>query len=105
MNINLLRLTALAIGLSTSCATFAQRVIFVNGVKLNSIQISQLEQFACTGVPDGSYWIDMNSGAWGYAGSPVRVGYVGDACQQSQRRKSLSERGLLYSPGEILNGR
>jgi hypothetical protein len=38
-------------------------------------------------------------------------GYFGEQCNVAanaharQRRKSLSERGLLYSPGEILNGR
>ncbi len=81
---------------------FAQRSVIINGTLLNAAQIRQLEQVACAPIPDGAYWLNMQSGAWGYAGNPAVMGHVGDACQRSQRRKSLSERGLLFSPGELM---
>jgi len=78
----------------------AQRNVIVNDERLTPLEISQLETLVCTSIPDGEYWIDLHSGAWGYASSYRRVGYVGEACQ---RRKSLSERRKLYRPGEILS--
>jgi len=74
-------------------------------------QVSQLEYFACTPIPNGFYWLNLANGAWGYVGNLQVQGYFGDQCnapgngQASQRRRSLSERGMLYSPGEILSGR
>lgn len=84
------------------------RLVVVNGIRLNDLQIMQLEYFNCIGIPNGWYWLNLQNGAWGYAGNWNVQGYFGDACrlpansQAAQRRKSLSERGLLYSPGEIL---
>ncbi|MDB5928290.1 MAG: hypothetical protein JWN13_7226, partial [Betaproteobacteria bacterium] len=48
------------------------------------------------------YWLNLQTGAWGYAGHARVQGVLGDACVRQQRRKSLSERGLLYGPGELL---
>jgi hypothetical protein len=84
------------------------RLVVVNGIRLSDQQIRQLEYFNCIGIPNGWYWLNLQNGAWGYAGNWQVQGYFGDACrlpansQAAQRRKSLSERGLLYSPGEIL---
>ncbi|MEQ1528281.1 MAG: hypothetical protein ABL925_03125 [Methylococcales bacterium] len=41
----------------------------------------------------------MNTGIWGYERGWAQ-GHISDNCQS--RRPSLSERGLLYSPGELL---
>jgi len=92
--------------------SFAQsRLVFVNGIRMSNQQVRQLEYYACTHIPNGSYWLNLANGAWGYVGNFRVQGYFGDQCNASgnsqarQQRKSLSERGLLYSPGEILNGR
>jgi hypothetical protein len=101
------RLTiALLISLVTTSALAQSRVVFVNGQRMTDQQISQLEFFACTAIPDGNYWLNLNNGAWGYFGSWEVRGIFGDQCngQAQRQRKSLSERGLLYSPGEILRG-
>lgn len=84
----------------------AQRMVVVNGQRLDAAQIAQLEQRNCARVPDGRYWLDVRTGAWGYAGWPQVQGVVGAACNASRPRpRSLSERGMLYRPGEIVNGR
>ena len=100
VNSHLQKVVLMAIFLTVSHQALAQRLVIVNGERLNANEIGQLERLACTAVPDGNYWIDMNTGAWGYAGNSYLMGYVGDACQ---RHRSLSERGLLYRPGEILS--
>jgi hypothetical protein len=76
------------------------RWVIVNGERMSDSQVAYLEQRACTRIPNGQYWLDMQTGAWGYARNPNVQGYFGEACRQP--RKSLSERGLLYRPGEIL---
>ena len=83
----------------------AERFVIVNGERLNDEQIYTLEQIHCGPVPNGNYWLDLNTGLWGYAGNPMPQGYLTDNCyqqQQQQHRPGLSERGQLYSPGELL---
>ena len=83
-------------------ASAQTRFVVVNGQRLSDGQIARLEQRACTGIPNGQYWLNMQNGAWGYAGSARVQGVLGDQCTQ-QRHRSLSERRQLYRPGEILS--
>ena len=83
----------------------AERDIVVNGQRLNPAEIRYLEQWTCAPVPNGAYWLHMQSGIWGYAGNPIPQGHISDRCGAQARRPSLSERGRLYSPGEILRSR
>jgi hypothetical protein len=76
-------------------------MVIVNGERLSDIQVGALEQRACTRVPNGYYWLNFQTGAWGYAGNPRVQGVFGEFC--GQRQKSLSERRQLYRPGEILS--
>lgn len=76
------------------------RYVVVNGQRVGPAGLRQLDAASCVRVPNGRYWINMRTGVWGYEGS-LAQGRVGDNCRQS-RRKSLSERGLLYRPGELL---
>ena len=106
----LITIAAVLVGFLITTEVFAQsRVIFVNGIRMSDQQVSHLEYYACTTIPNGSYWLNLFNGAWGYFGNFKVQGYFGDQCklpgnaQANQRRKSLSERGLLYSPGEILS--
>ena len=41
-----------------------------------------LAQQACTSIPDGAYWLNVQTGAWGYVGNPRAQGSLGDKCQQ-----------------------
>jgi hypothetical protein len=96
----------LAVLLGAASAAAADRTVVVNGQLLAPEQVALLDSLACTRVPTGRYWL-LPNGAWGYEGFPVIAGFVGDQCggpvaAPGPRQKSLSERGLLYSPGELL---
>jgi len=82
---------------------FAERFVVVGGERMSPEQVAFLDAAACARIPDGRYWV-LPNGAWGYEGVPVAIGFVGEQCgaRDAPRRKSLSERGLLYSPGELL---
>ena len=95
-----------AAAFATTQACAQTRWVFVNGERLSDAEVAQLARVQCSGIPDGRYWLDPRTGAWGYAGNPVRQGWLGDGCRAAPpRRPSLSERGRLYRPGEIIDGR
>ena len=56
--------------------------------------LSVAQAMAARGLPYGYYWLQAN-GNWGFEGNSDVVGNI------YGRRPSLSERGLLYSPGEL----
>ena len=93
--------------IGTPSAQAQSRWVFVNGQRMSDAQVLQLSQLQCSFIPNGRYWVDWRSGAWGLTGHPARLGLLGEACHvdRGQRGPSLSERGLLYRPGEIINGR
>jgi hypothetical protein len=94
-------LLLLLLGLFGAAPASAQnRWVVLNGERLSDVQIAYLEQRACTRIPNGQYWLNTNTGAWGYARNPQVQGIFGEACQP---RRSLSERRKLYRPGEILS--
>ena len=99
----LLRPSTIALlGLTVAAAVAAQtRWVIVNGKRMNDAQIVELERRACAAIPDGHYWLDAQTGAWGYTGNTRIEGVLGEACVRQQRQKSLSERRPLYRPGEI----
>ncbi len=88
--------------LAMAGAAHAERWVVVNGALLSDSQIALLEAVSCGPIPDGAYWLDTGTGVWGFADDPTPQGHIKDACANAQRRPSLSERGLLYSPGELL---
>lgn len=62
--------------------TVAQsRVVIINGKLLSDANLAELSRRHCADIPDGSYWLDTRSGAWGYAGNPQVQGYLGDPCR------------------------
>ena len=75
--------TLLAVAMSVSCcAAMAQsRLVFVNGQYLSDAQVAALTRRSCAHIPDGAYWLNWQTGAWGYAGNPRVQGTVGDACR------------------------
>jgi hypothetical protein len=101
---------ALAAALASTAAFAQVRLVFVNGQRMTHKQIHLLEQFHCAQIPNGAYWLNLSTGAWGYVGNWNVQGYFGDPCSlpanagARQQRQSLSERGMLYSPNEIMHG-
>lgn len=96
---------ALVFSATQASAQAWQRSVIVNGQRMTPAQLAVLDAAQCTHIPNGRYWLNTQSGAWGYAGSPIQQGWLGDGCRSGQRHRSLSERGRLYSPHEILSGR
>ena len=79
---------------------YAERYVVVNGQRLSIPEIQYLERLHCGPVPNGRYWINLQTGMWGYAGNPRPQGHIADNCRSPQRRPSLSERGMLFSPND-----
>ena len=92
----------LTLTLAASVAVAQARWVFVNGQLMSPVQLALLDRVQCTFIPDGSYWVDLNTGAWGYAGDGAIQGYLGDLCRTANaRQRSLSERRRLFAPGEL----
>lgn len=72
-----------AVGLMTiaSTATAQTRWVIVNGARLSDAQVAQLARIQCTDIPNGAYWLNERTGAWGYAGNPQVQGHLGDLCR------------------------
>lgn len=80
---------------------YAERWIFVNDQRLSDSEIAQLEASNCTGIPHGRYLI-ANGHYRNEQWAPNVWLPLGYCCYNNCRRPSLSERGLLFSPGELL---
>jgi hypothetical protein len=78
---------------ATGSIAAAQGWYYINGAPAPP---NVAEQMAARGLPFGYYRLQPN-GNWGIQGNPDVLGNI------HGRGPSLSERGLLYSPGELLN--
>lgn len=93
-------LAALLLTMGLTGPVHAQgRWVVVNGALQSSRDLAVLDRYACRNVPNGYYWLNYNTGIWGYAGDPRPVGHISAACGSASGsgRPSLSERGMLYS--------
>ena len=95
-------LVGIFLTLSSTGIIYGERRVVVNGVRLNNAQIQILDQWNCGPIPNGEYWLNLNTGIWGYAGDPRPMGHISDNCYTQEDRPSLSERGLLFSPRDWL---
>ena len=75
----------LALALLAADAAAQTRNVWVNGQRMSDAQVQALSKRACTHIPDGSYWLNTETGAWGYWGNPQVQGTFGDACGQQAR--------------------
>ena len=79
----------------------AERYVVVNGKRLTQAEISTHERKHCGAIANGRYRYDRRSGRWAYAGETRWRGHITDNCRTPGRRPSLSERGMLFAPGEL----
>ncbi len=92
----------LLVGLLIGSAN-AERYVVVNGQRMTINQILYLEKIHCGPIPNGHYWLNTNTGIWGFAGDPRPRGRITDNCYyRNERRPSLSERGMLFSTRDWL---
>ena len=71
-----------AFALLAADAAAQTRNVWVNGQRMTDAQVRTLAQRACTPIPDGAYWLNLQTGEWGYWGNPQVQGTFGDACRQ-----------------------
>lgn len=69
----------LALGSSMAWGYHDSLHVVVNGVRLHPTQIRALEQLSCGPIPSGRYWLDVNTGIWGYERGPAQ-GRIGERC-------------------------
>ena len=67
--------------MSASGVAAQSRWVIVNGERLSDAQVARLARIQCTEIPNGAYWLNERSGAWGYAGNPQVQGHLGDLCR------------------------
>ena len=91
----------MAIVLSILCSTQASaqsRWVFVNGQRLNDRAVVELERLQCSDIPDGAYWLNTQTGAWGYMGNWQVQGVLGDHCNKGGDSGSTLNRDGTYGP-------
>jgi len=64
------------ISFMANITTALGRDIYVNGVPLDPDQIALLDVWNCVEVPDGRYWVNWETLAWGYEEGPQQ-GVIG----------------------------
>ncbi|MBI4785337.1 MAG: hypothetical protein HY785_29135 [Oscillatoriophycideae cyanobacterium NC_groundwater_1537_Pr4_S-0.65um_50_18] len=70
-------LIACAFSVSSLLSLFtlpASAQVVINGYLFQGEELAQLEYFLGAPVPDGSYWLNTNTGDWGYAGDATVQG-------------------------------
>jgi hypothetical protein len=83
---------AAALGTIVICGTAQAQMYIVNGGPAHP---AIAQYFAGRNLPSGYYWVN-NNGNWGFAGDATVVGNL------YGRHPSLSERRMLFSPGELM---
>ena len=83
-------LTASFLTAAAPTVAHAQRLVVVNGRIVTPQSLAALDRAACLQVPNGSYWLDTNTGIWGDAGNPARKGTSPTAAVRRGARASRS---------------
>jgi len=63
---------ALATSLGAPHAAAQARTVVINDVRLSDQDVQALEMRFRTQIPDGNFWYDQVSGAWGTRGGPIQ---------------------------------
>ena len=78
-----------AVGYSYHANEYMRNVV-VNGVLMSQNQLGILDQLNGAPVPNGRYWLDVNTGVWGYEGGPPQ-GILGQGGTERYRGSSSEE--------------
>jgi hypothetical protein len=84
---------------SATCidAAAQSRWVFVNGQRMSDAQVAELTRIGCGDIPDGAYWLNTRTGAWGYAGNPRVQGVLGERCNGGGADDGVNQDGT-YGP-------
>jgi hypothetical protein len=66
--------------LACGAPAHASRIVIVNGALMSPASLDKLDRAACARIPDGSYWLNTRTGAWGYVGDSHAQGVIGERC-------------------------
>lgn len=95
---------ALCLALGTFVTTTGatqQRHVMINRVRLPEATVNALEQRWSTRIPDGTFWYDRVSGAWGLDGGPT-AGWIAAGLELGGPLQADASRG---NTGVFINGR
>ena len=89
-----------------------QRHIHINGEHLDDQMIAKLDALVGNPVSDGFYWLNLQTGQWGYEGNPQPQGVVAQIAalnqfQQKQPQKEYQRSQLqdVSATGRVTSGR
>ena len=77
------------------------RTVVINSARISVPQLEQLEQIYGMRIPDGDYWYDRVSGAWGFRGGAVEGRVLPGLQLGGQLRRDASN----GHTGVVVNGR
>ena len=108
-NITLNIALIIALSLSLSAIAENERHIHVNGEHLDLANIQLLDQIVGNRVGDGYYWLNMQSGQWGYEGNNQVQGIIASianqqADQQNTEQSDYAEEADQYNKWEGVSG-
>jgi hypothetical protein len=100
------RVVLLAALAALSTPVLAERQVWVNGKRMNYAEIAQLERLRCGPVPNGRYWLNLNTGIWGYGTDPRPQGHISDNCNTGRAMNRRGPFGDYMSDGKcsFVNG-
>jgi hypothetical protein len=78
-----------------------QRSVLINRVRLAEQDLTAIEERWATRIPDGNYWYDKFSGAWGMEGGPT-AGWIPAGLELGGPLRADASRG---NTGVFINGR
>jgi len=85
-------------------AVAQSRQVLVNGQYMSDAQVAALARRACTDIPDGAYWLNWQTGAWGYAGSRQVQGTLGELCGGGGGTGRYGPYATMRRAEEVANG-
>ena len=83
--------------LITVNAYAADRHIHLNDQHLVDEQIAYLDMATGYQLPDGNYWVDLQTGAWGVEGNSTAIGYIVDEQQQAPAHQTTARNEYNHS--------
>ena len=89
---------AIALCLTGAAASAQSRWVFVNGQRMSDAQVAELDRLQCVAIPNGAYWLNSRTGAWGYAGNPRVQGAFGEACNNGRESAGGINRDGTHGP-------
>lgn len=82
------QIAALAIFCLSGVSEASSRQVVVNGTPVGAAELMVLDALNCgNAVPNGHYWLNVNTGAWGFQGGP-QAGVLGSGCRASAPRSN-----------------